>query len=545
MTFGYLNLGNPKLIGDTEAQEMKNASIDQGYLSYKTYETNKLNNAREELPNGKIVVLDGVTQGQVKWKDSDTDTARAIGLDAPDAIVTDPADPDTTISRVPTVLTAAYASNPYAEGTYNWALTFYDPDTGEESPLTVFERTTIDHSVPGNEIVEFTNFPLVSDVFPDRPNLQWRIYRMPLGGTEYNLVNHATVISANVDVAGPYQDTVEDQTLGIINDSFNDVAALRHSALFNSIAVFNDHLFVGGISPTLDRYVILFSRPGKWWAFPPKNELNIKATTDVNGGVQTFKGFCNLGETLLLFGGNTSKVLYGDNKDNFAMKDIDFELTATGQSDWYSQNTQRVANNVAVFSVEGYQNVDIEGVSTQIVAAKRIAAFDGAKAKVISTKIENIFPLDNEDSFAETSVLDNRFYTIKYIDLDASLAALAAAGRTIASATTADYVYLTLVFDSFHFGWTTSDDSGAFVYRTKEYSQPRTVEFHKRIWIEAEGNLVLELLGDGGTVVSTIPISLPEKKQIYLKVKAYRSQTFLFRFTGQPNCKIYDFGVDT
>ena len=542
MTFGYLNLGNPKLIGDTEAQEMKNASIEQGYLSYKTYETNKLNNAKISLPNGKVTVIDGptVNAGQVKWKDGETGTLTAIGLDAPGAIVVDASTPLVTISRVPTVLTAAYASNPYAAGTYNWALTFYDPDTGEESTLTVFERTTVDHSTPGNEIVEFTNFPLVSDVFPDRPNLQWRIYRLPLGGTEYNLVNTATTISANTVYAGPYQDIIEDQNLGIINDSFDDLPILRWTERSNSIALFNDHLFVGGTSATTGAYRIYFSRPGKWWAFPPENELNIKSDT-VNS---YFKGFCNLNETLLLFGGNTSKVLYGDSKDNFAMKDIDFELANTGQSDWYAQNTQRVANNVAVFSVEGYQNVDIEGVSTQIVAAKRIAAFDGAKAKVISTKIENIFPLDNEDSFAETSVLDNRFYTIKYIDLDTTLAALAAAGRTIASATTADYVYLTLVFDSFHFGWMTSDDSGAFTYRTKEYFLPRSVEFHKRIYVEAEGTFTVEFMGDG-KVISTITDTLTEKKQKFYNIKAHRYQTFSFRFTGGAGCKIYDFGVDT
>ena len=543
MTFGYLNLGNPKLIGANEAQEIKNATIENGYLEYATYETNELNNAKLTLPNGKITSINGptVNAGQVKWKDTEAGTTLyAIGLDKPSAIVVDASDPTTTIDKSPTIGTASYGSNPCAAGTYSYGVTLYDPDTGEESTVTEYEITTADHATaPGSEIAEFTLFPEVATYFPDRPNLQWRIYRRPVGGTEYLLVNSTTVISANTAYAGPYQDIIEDQNLGISNDSYYDLPILRWTDDVNAIAMFNDHLFVGGVSASTGVYRIYFSRQGKWWAFPPENELNIKADKVSS----YFKGFCNLGETLLMFGGNTAWVLYGDSADTFSLREMDFQLSNTGENNWFSQNTMRETNNMAVFSVDGYENVDIDGTSTQIVACKRLAAFDGSKAKVISSKIKPIFPLDNEDSYAETSVIDNRFYTIKYIDLDATLEALTEAGRDISSATTDDYVYITIVLDSFTLGWMTADATGAFVYRTKEFSLPRQVEFHKRIWVQAEGDFVLEFLGDGN-VVSSITISLAEKEQLYLNVRPYRYQAFSFRFTGQPNCKIYDFGVD-
>lgn len=537
MTFGYLNLGNPKIIGDTESQEANNVSIESGFLEYKAYATNDLNNRKLTLPNGKITMLDKI-QGQVKWKDSESGTLTAIGLDKPSAIVVDPSDPTTTISKVPTVATAAYGSNPYAAGTYIYGLTLYDPDTGEESTVSEFTLTTVDHSVPGNEVVQFTNFPDVSTYFPARTNLQWRIYRMPLGGSEFLLVNTSTTISANAVYAGPYQDIIADEDLGIANDSYYDLPILRWSERFNAIAVFNDHLFVGGTSASTGIYKIYFSRQGKWWAFPPENELNLDADKLTS---QNFKGFCNLAETLLIFGGNKSAVLYGDNADNFALKDIDFDISSNGEESWFSQNTMREANNMAVFSLDGYEDIVVEGTTQQIVACKRLAAFDGAKAKVISTKIKSLFdlPLDNEDSFAESSVLENRFYCVKYVDLEATLDQ----GIPIASITASDYIYKTLVFDSYAFGWLTADSSGTFTYRTKEYSLPRQVLFHKRIWVEAEGDFVLQFLGDGN-VVSSITLSLDSKQQLYLNIRPYRYQTFSFKFIGQSDCKIYDFGVD-
>ena len=96
--FGYLNLGNPKRIGDAESQEMKNCRIDQGYLEYATFATNQLNCRSVQLPNGKTVVANGG-----EWPKWSTGSATPVkfGLDKPDSIVNDPNNPSTIISRLP------------------------------------------------------------------------------------------------------------------------------------------------------------------------------------------------------------------------------------------------------------------------------------------------------------------------------------------------------------------------------------------------------------------------------------------------------------
>ena len=107
----------------------------------------------------------------------------------------------------------------------------------------------------------------------------------------------------------------------------------------------------------------------------------------------------------------------------------------------------------------------------------------------------------------------------------------------------ADYIYKTLIYDTYLFGWATANDDETFTYKTKAFSLPRQVLFHKRIYIEAEGDFVVQFLGDDN-IVSSMTVSLAEKTQLYLNIRPYRYQNFSFKFIGQQNCKIYDYGVD-
>lgn len=524
--FGYLNTGNPRYIGETEAQEIKNARIDQGYLEYAEFPVNSLNGRSSLLPNGKTVTIGG-SYNTPLWAAAGG-TPAMFGLDKPDAIITNLGTGATT-SRLPTITAAAYGSQPYPAGTYEYALTLYDPDTGEESIPAV-----VSLAVGVNQVGNFANFPAVNDLFPGRTNLQWRIYRRPLGGSEYLLVNGATVISANSLYAGPYQDAIADASLGILCDSLdNGVEPLR--ANVDSVILHNDMLFVGHIySPAAGNTRVMFSKQGEWWAFPTENELNIPAAAS-----NRFLGFAILNEQLVLLGQRNIFVLYGDNVDNFALKEVDFDFSGS----WPALNAAMSANGIAIVPiVENATYVD-GSYSDAYKGLKNIAALDGAKAKVISDKINNLDGLQplgfDAGMGADCAIIDNRFYVIKLADVAATYASV----DDPTTITDADAVYLSLVFDMVAFGWLTADDSGVFTYRTKEFSLPRQVQFHKRIWIEAEGTFTLQFLGDGN-VVTELTLTHATKTKAYYNIKARRYDTFSFRFVGNQDCKIYDFGVD-
>ncbi len=525
--FGYLNLGNPKRIGDTEAQEMKNCRIDQGYLEYATFETNQLNCRSVLLPNGKTV-----TQGDNEWPKwaSAGSTPAKFGIDKPDSIVNDPNNPSTIISRLPTVAAAAYGSQPYAAGSYTYGVTLYDPATGEESMPALIPLV-----IGANEVAEFTDFPAVNDIFPGRSGLQWLIYRMPLGGSELLLVNHATVISANAVYAGPYQDTIEDYNLGQICDSEdNGVEALRSNG--TSIIFFNDMLFIGGSNR------IRFSKQGKWWAFPPENELNMPT----RGSSWAFRGFAIINETLVMFGDAGISVLYGDNVNNFAVKPVDFE---TVEEEAVIINSPKAVSGLVLFPTFEAEPLIHNGVNLGNANYLRsYLAFDGSRIRNISEKIKNLVLVYNAPvspagvslgAITEQGITESRFLAFKFLDITATLAAAA----NPADIKPGEIVWLSLVLDTHAMGWSTADDSGKFYYRTKEFSQPRQVQFHKTIWVEAEGEFTIEVYGDN-KLVSSILYNLTVKEMIYLNIKPRRYSSFSFRFIGEPGCKIYDYGVD-
>ena len=338
---------------------------------------------------------------------------------------------------------------------------------------------------------------------------------MPLGGSEFLQVNHATAIPATVAYAGPYDDEIADQDLGELCDSLYDGVAPLRLVNPSSMILYNDQLFVGAGAAVLGSGAsrIFVSRQGKWWAFPVENEFNLPGSENSSG----FYGFCKLGETLLFFGEEGAFVLYGDNMENFALKPIDIDLSGYPRP---LRNTAMTIGGLAMFPIEDTETAN---------RIAQIAAFNGATAEVISDKIRNMLPLSSPAS-SSCAIVNNQYYAVKGIDIAASIAA-------------GVNVDVTLVFNAKAFGWLTADDSGQFSYRTKEFSLPRQVQFHKRIWVEAEGEFTVQVLGDGNLVTS-LTYSLAAKQKIYMNVRPYRYDAFSFRFIGEQGCKIYDYGVD-
>ena len=473
------------------------------------------------MPNGKIVELTNSSVGFVRWKKTEDSNLYPIGLKAPELL--------------PTVGTNTNPTNQYAAGEYTYGISLYDKDTGEESPLATVNITTKDHDTePGNEVAIFSNFPdtyLSQEEKAERPNLKWRIYRMPVNGSEFLLVNYDTEISAAFAHATTFIDEVEDQNLGPANDSFYDEPVLREDSLLSSIAFFNDHLFVGGTSPN-GTGKILFSRQGKWWAFDPENELNIEGVG--------FGGFSKIGENLVVSGGSANYVLYGDNSENFVLSETDFTLEENTN---ISLNSQREVRSNVLFAANELKEVEMLERSSMTIANKYIAAFNGATTKVISNKIDNLTTLILDNGLGgKSAVINNRFYAIEYIDFDATIKAISEAGKRLEEITENDYILLILVYDAYSGNWFTSNDTEEFSYHTKQFSRPRTLSKIKRVWTRGCGEFTVEFYGDN-KLITTRTWNFEKPTTKYWNVKNRQYTTYSFRFIGKPGAQIHDFGV--
>ena len=247
-----------------------------------------------------------------------------------------------------------------------------------------------------------------------------------------------------------------------------------------------------------------------------------------------------------MFGDASISVLYGDNVDNFAVKPVEFE---TADEEAVVINSPKSVGGLVLFPLFEAEPFIYNGVNLGDVNYLRsYLAFDGARVKNISEKIKNLNlvylpPLSpamiSLGDITEQAVTESRFLAFKFIDITATMAAAA----DPADIKYDELAWLTLVLDTQVFGWSTADDSGKFYYRTKEFSQPRQVQFHKTIWVEAEGEFTIEVYGDN-KLVSSVLYNLAGKDMIYLNIKPRRYSSFSFRFIGEPGCKIYDYGVD-
>jgi len=138
MKFGYLNKGNATEIDANEAQEIHNCRIERGFLKFASFPVKTDQGMKAALPNFYQVEIDALPgfRGLPKWRSSILAPLGVMGIDQPSSAMTG--------TGLPTIGTAAHASNPYPAGTYQYALTLYNPDTGEESVPALFEVTTVD-----------------------------------------------------------------------------------------------------------------------------------------------------------------------------------------------------------------------------------------------------------------------------------------------------------------------------------------------------------------------------------------------------------------
>jgi|GEM_PF-2404995 len=504
--FGYLNLGNPKLIGNTEAQEAKNCRIDQGYLEYKRWSTSLAPSRSVNMGwlNGTVKCDGGypfLYPSVLKW-DRTGVTDDVLGIDLP--------------ATLPTVSAVAYVgTQPYPDGDYEYALTI-SASTGEESvpaPLTV--------TITTGTVATFANFPSYAAMYPKKTGLTWNVYRKPLGGSEYLLAFSIPASSATA----LWQDLTTDDSLGDICDSM-DNGIIARTAGIAAIAEFSEKLFVAEYTSGL----LKFSRTEKPWAFPTTFQFKFDGA---------FSGLYPLGEALVItFTNRKPAILYGNDESNYDVKDVDFNNGSSGSS-----------GRVISGSLIATTMIDND---TWDKVANGVHVYNGAVPMNVSSKISNLFPrfvyaylsggVYMESNETETGTEDNRFYIFK---LNATDLPWMIANNIPADPTAYQYVTLDtflVVYDLYGKGFLMGDDTATFRYRTKEFAVPPKAGYLKRCFVESSGAVTVEVYLDG-VLATTKDLNNTTKKQDDFYVKPWRADSFSFRFIGQPGAKVYSYGL--
>ncbi len=495
--FGYLNLGNPKLIGNTEAQEAVNCRVDRGLLEFATWPVST--HPARDVSLGSIIVNGRVYRslpypddtGLIVW-DYNSVVGDVLGIAKP--------------SSVPTVAAVAHGSQPYPPGTYQWAMTLYNPITGEESIPAI----TGDILIGVNEVAKFSAIPSYASTYPKKTHLQWRLYRRPLGGGEYLLV------PITIGAFSPWGDVEEDTAdidLGEACDSFDNGTI----STTDSMAWFSGKLW------NAEFKALQFSMTDKPWAFPTTFQFTFG---DVITGLYPF------GEAMIVtLQSQKPRIIYGDDETNFSIKEIDAEIGL-------APNGGRIVSGALFLPQQSFQSVMVTPPEATW-AIDGVTIFDGARPVNISNKIRALFPKfayypnSVDDTYEpQTGVVENRFYVLKINTTELPMA------------TPADIEtdHFSVVYDIHAKGFLTGDDVQTFRYRTKDFSVPPKARYLKRLFVESQGQVEVEVYLDGN-LASTISFNNTTKTLNWFTTKPWRTDSFSLRFVGQPGAKVYSFGV--
>lgn len=548
MPFGYLNQNNPISIGDIEAQEMVNVSIDKDFLEYNRFDSTRKNQDDGRflyLPNGKEVIIgaEAPNAGMVVWRNRGSNddyvpfyvlwqsdmypSMTLIGIDAyvDEIHPTHFVDPvtgnvfnytDGENERFRYNLRHRSFFRPSAPGEVFYAVTIYDTvENIESAPFysnndydgivsnhVVYEQDNIDNE----DIVRIT-LKIPSNNTYDVNRYEYRIYRMPLGGTEYLLVKKVSFADINIyppDQFGnhiyKFIDEVTEDRIG--TGSIMTTEHLVYEPLqsqMNVMALYADKLFIGGqvlVEETnKNKGILYFSATSEYWKF---NASFFFSFVDPVIGLTTFNEMLVVQTTKKLF------IIYGDSEDNFVQKEIDFQF------DGIAYNSGQSLSSFAYFLANPKDSED----NTEV---NRVFAFDGSTVTDISQKIIKEFNF----RFAETYVLDNRYFVIEQKD-----------GRK-------------LILDTLKIGWCISNPMQKyFAYRTKEFNVGiNGNNFLKQIYIRAKGAFIVFVIGDNNKIITQRRFCSEKPDNHFCYVRPRRFTNFSIRFVGYEDTEIYDWGV--
>ncbi|MBF0501487.1 MAG: hypothetical protein HQM09_15205 [Candidatus Riflebacteria bacterium] len=497
--FGYLNLGNPKLIGKFESQEAINCRVDQGRLEFAQWSTAA--NGREVSLSSLIVegrVYDtGVypLHDVVRWNYSSV-VGDKLGMAVP--------------AQLPSIAADTYGFNPYPTGTYTYALTLYNPDTGEES-----SPATLTVTIASNQIAKFSNFPSYAAMYPKKINLVWRLYRRPLTAGVFQLVGSLGSAMAGIS---EYKDIIADDAIGESCASIGNLTLFETSAdLATSIAWFDQRLWVATGS------IVRFSKTDMPWAFPTINQFGFG---DIVTGIIPFR------ETMIVtLASKKPRIIYGDDQSNFTEKELDAEIGVATNSG------RIVAGNLLMAAIEDRMLLLPTDTGKAIVS---LDIFDGARPVNISSNVRGLFPkmayadlTHGSVNEPRTGIVENRFYVL---ELNSTRLPMALQSEFITDS-------FFLIYDVYTKGFLRGDSVATFRYRTREFSVPPKAKQLKTVFVETSGSVTVEIYLNNILATSMQFNNVVRKVNVF-KVKPWGCDSFSFRFIGQPASMVYSYGVD-
>jgi hypothetical protein len=506
--FGYLNLNDPTKIQNNEAQEAVNCRVDRGYLEYQAWSIDEKINREFKDFEGRRIFIDPSAHPSSSGVFPDFGHLTRVRPTGADVVGVPAAQfvPGWALGggagASPRVQAVAYGSQPYPQGTYEYAITLYDADTFEEAVASLFTL-----AVGVNEVAEFSNFPAAGAYTPNvrKAGIQWRIYRRPIGGSEFLLALSGTALQAYTANAGPHQDILADADLGTIYDSDenNTPEILARDRRFRVIAEHNSKLwFTRLLTPTFppgslllgaSDQVIYYSRTNLFGAIPEDNFFLFQ---------EAIVNALTLDEALVIVTAGGVYVIYGQDENDFLPKRIND--SGVGGA-WFGG---AVVGETLCFLGSQDKNPAI-GNGIYIVS--------GNQVQKVSFPIDNRFPVLPYNVGFGAGAMEDRFFVVRY-----------AGGKQI-------------VFDTKAPGFLEGNSSAGFAWRSKEFGTPGPWADMKRAFVRGVGAFRVELYGDGEKI-DEIDFNLPALGTQDFTVPPFRHYYFSFRIIGQPTAKVYEFG---
>lgn len=523
--FGYLNLNDPTKIRDNEAQESVNVRPDRGYLEYQQFTIDEtIGRLGSDINNFPIYIADSedVPVEDIALINKQGALCRLVdGI--PDIVGTpaiatlnDFAPPSDPNPKPKLSLASTGTDQIYPPGRAYYAITIYNPATNEES-----EAYKCNLAVGVNQTTQFEDFPSLAsgagvsalDVFAAKTGAEFRIYRRPVGGEQYLRTFTGTTIPAFNTSAGPYIDMTSDDDLGdpclTINPRAFAPFYFPKDTIFSLFTVHNNRLWFKqdakrDASPGLDSAgsVIYYSNPYVFGEIPIDNYFAFNSP---------IVGLHSIDEALVVICKNDIFVIYGDSPKDFTVRQVT-SGSKVGGAGYYS--SVAIGNTLAFLCSDKETRTKADGLFLMAGGLIRRASFP----------IDTMFPLEKfstgtpENVFGAGSVED-RFFVLR-----------TASGSVIYDIVTGGFLF--------------ADSSKTeFYYRSKEFGSPGWWNNMRRAFVRGIGDFKVELYLDGikvDEIEFSIPGSTPQTEDF--TVPGLRANYFSFRFVGQQNAKIFEFG---
>lgn len=524
--FGYLNLNDPTKIGNNESQECKNVKIDKGYLQlFDEFAVDESIGRRGKDINGFEIFIDSsalTTGNAVTPPPAKGYLKRRLSSSRVDIVgcprIVDL--PDYSPGVSPVIAAVDYGSQPYPVGYYNYLITLYNPETNEESEASLFGIY-----VGVNEVAEFTNFPAVSGnpIFAEKTSSEWRIYRRPIGGAEFLRILPNVTIPAFAANPGPYADVTADEDLGLSCGTLDVYSPDHYSTgrLFSLFTVHNGRLWFrqdskrpGSPGPDNASSVLFYSDKNVFGQVPQDNFFGFNSE---------IVGLHSVDEALYVLCKEDLFIIYGDSDSDLVARQLtDSKIGCVG-----GFSSVAIGNSILFLGSLKTDRDQADGLY-QIIAGKVVR---------LSQQVEDLFPFGQYGASITPGApimygaggVKDRFCVVR--------------GKVDGSMDNG-----LLVYDLLGNGFLTAEDPNPtppteFYYRSKEFGTPGKWDNMRRAFVRGSGDFKVELYYDAEKV-DEIEFSFSESiaEMEDFTVPPFEGNYFSFRFIGQANAKIFEFG---